>query len=194
MKVSQLPILFLTFLLGVLPGAASAQQFSISADGTEVTDQEAGLIWRRCPEGMIYRNDACTGTASMFTHEEALRQAATQASGSGMGMGWRLPTLKELLSQTKRTLSNVKVDSVAFPATPPGQYWTASRDGRLNYHLSKNYAWTVDFTPGLSISAWYNQFGYGVSTPSHYTFGNYVRLVRDGPVQDDQLHANHSAK
>ncbi|MEQ1838184.1 MAG: DUF1566 domain-containing protein, partial [Candidatus Nitrotoga sp.] len=158
----------------------------------EVTDQNTGLIWRRCPEGMTYSNNTCTGAANKFTHEEALRQAATQASGSGMG--WRLPTLKELLSQTKRTLSNVKVDSVAFPATPPGQYWTASRDGRLNYHLSKNYAWTVDFTPGLSISAWYNQFGYGVSTPSHYTFGNYVRLVRDGPVQDGQLHANHSAK
>ena len=190
MKVSQLPILFLTFLLGVLPGAASAQQFSISADGTEVTDQEAGLIWRRCPEGMIYGNDACTGTASMFTHEEALRHAATQ----GIGIGWRLPTLKELLSQTKRTLSNVKVDAVAFPSTPPGRFWTASPDGKPNYYLCTHYAWSVDFTPGLSVSAWYNQFGYGVSTPSHLSFSNYVRLVRDGPVQDNQLHTNHSAK
>lgn len=192
MKVSQLPILFLTFLLGVLPSAASAQQFSISADGSEVTDQNTGLIWRRCPEGMIYSNNTCTGVANKLNHAEAVRHAATQASGSGKS--WRLPTLEELRSKTKRTLSNVKVDSVAFPAMPPGQYWTASPDGKLNYHLSINYAWTVDFTPGLSVSAWYNQFGYGVSTPSHYTFGNYVRLVRDGPVQNDQLHANHSAK
>ncbi len=185
MKVSQLSVLFLTFLLGVLPGAVSASPFTIFADGSEVTDQDAGLIWRRCPEGMIYSNDACTGTASMFTHEEALRHAATQ----GIDIGWRLPTLKELLSQTKRTLSNIKVDAVAFPATPPGRFWTTTP-----YYLSSHYAWSVDFTPGLSVSAWYNQFGYGVSTPSHLSFSNYVRLVRDGPVQDDQLHANHSAK
>ncbi len=189
MKISQSTVLFLTLLLGVLPGAASAQQFSISADGREVTDPSTGLIWRRCPEGMIHSNVTCKGTAGMFTHAEALQHAATQDTGSG----WRLPTLKELLSITKRTLSNVKVDSVAFPATPQGKFWTASSDGKPNYHLSINYAWSVDFTPGLSVSAWYNQFGYGVTTPSHLTFSNYVRLVRDGSVKDGQLHVINSA-
>ncbi len=182
MKILQLAVLFLTFLLGVLPIAASAQPFTISADAREVTDQKTGLIWRRCPEGMVYSSDTCTGTASTFTYDEALQQAATQASSTGID--WRLPTVKELVGMTNKSLDNLKVDSVAFPATPPGKFWSATI-----YYLSSHYAWSVEFTPGFAVSAWYNQFGYGVTAPAHLTFSNYVRLVRDG-----QLHAIDSAQ
>ena len=130
MKVSQSSVLFLTLLLVALSGVAYADQFLVSADGQEVADPSTGLVWRRCPEGMVYKNDTCTGSAGMFTHEGALQHTAAQ------GGGWRLPTLKELLSMTKRTLTNVKVDAVAFPATPQGKFWTASPDGKPNYHLS----------------------------------------------------------
>jgi hypothetical protein len=172
MKISQLAALFLAYLLGALPIAASAQPFTISADGREVTDQKTGLIWRRCPEGMEYSNNSCTGTPSKFNHDEALEHTATQANITGVD--WRMPSAEELAGDPDRTLSNLKVDSKAFPNTPAGLFWTGSP-----YPRSTHYAWSVDFTPGIHVTAWYNQFGFGVITVSHLSFPNYVRLVRD---------------
>lgn len=48
MKTKQLATLCFTCLLGIMPIAASAQPYVISADGTEVTAQvgSSGLAWR----------------------------------------------------------------------------------------------------------------------------------------------------
>jgi len=160
MKTAQLAIFYFICLLGILPVAASAQPYVISTDGSEVTDQKTGLIWRRCAEVMSWSGTTCTGTASMFTHEAALQQAAAQATGTGVA--WRLPNIKELASIADRSRSNPAIDSTAFPATPASWFWSSSP-----------YV-------GDSYSAWYVNFNYGFVL--NYGRGNavYVRLVRAG--------------
>jgi hypothetical protein len=160
MKTAQLAALCLTCLLGILPVAAQAKPYTISADGSEVTDQKTGLIWRRCAEGMAYSGGTCTGTAGTYTHEAALGQAATQATSTGVA--WRLPNVKELTSISDNTLINPAIDSTAFPATPPNWFWSSSP-----YVGYSTYAWSVSFLNG------------GVYDLNRH-LSYYVRLVRAG--------------
>lgn len=163
MKTAQLATLCFTCLLGIMPVAASAQPYVISADGSEVTDQKTGLIWRRCAEGMVFSSGTCKGIASKFTHEEALQRAATQASSTGIA--WRLPNVKELSSIADKSLSNPAIDPAAFPAMPPSTtaFWSASpfvnRSGSV---------WVVSFYNG------------GISDFSRDRTSYYVRLLRAG--------------
>lgn len=117
----------------------AAPGFLISTDGAEVADLSTGLIWRRCSEGQTWSGSACTGTASTFTHEQALVRAQTQT-------GWRLPSVKELSSIADRSLSGPAINASAFPGTPSLKYWASTPSGTGN-------AWIVDFTDGLVNNA-----------------------------------------
>ena len=160
MKTSQLATLFFTCLLGLMPCAATAKPFVVSADGQEVTDSATGLIWRRCAEGMVFSLGACTGTASTFTHELALARARTEAAASGVA--WRLPNVKELSSIVDISLSSPAIDATAFPATPADVFWSSSPDVG-----SPAYAWYVNFSNGAVFTG-------------NRTYAHYVRLVRAG--------------
>ena len=160
MKTSQLATLFFTCLLGLIPCAATAQPFVVSADGQEVTDSATGLIWRRCAEGMVISLGACTGTASTFSHELALTRARTEAIATGIA--WRLPNVKELSSIVDISLSNPAIDATAFPATPADAFWSASPNVGI-----PSCAWIVYFING--------GVGYNSRTSS-----SKVRLVRAG--------------
>jgi Protein of unknown function (DUF1566) len=153
--------LLLVFLLGILPVAASAQPYVISADGAEVTDQKTGLIWRRCVEGMTYSGGTCTGTASTFTHEAALLRATAQANSTGVA--WRLPNVKELSSILDRSHINPAIDTNVFPATPAtGLFWSSS--------------------PCMNgpLIVWYVEFGSGSVFSDARSSAYFVRLVRAG--------------
>jgi hypothetical protein len=139
--------------------AVSAQRFVLSADGSEVTDQHTGLIWRRCSEGMNWNGTNCDGTASPYTHEAALQRAAAQ-SGS---VAWRLPNIKELHSLADQTLSNPAINTTVFPTTSSIYYWSSSP----YIYNSWNSAWIVDFYDGRIFA-------------DDRTSYNFVRLVRDG--------------
>jgi hypothetical protein len=94
-------------------------RYAVSVDGTEVTDRETILTWRRCSEGQSYDGrGSCMGSATLFTHEQALLHAKDQA-------GWRLPNVKESAS----LVHNSTFDAAAFPATPDAFFWTASTGG-----------------------------------------------------------------
>ena len=118
--------------------------FTVSADGSEVTDGGTGLIWRRCAEGMAATGGSCTGTASTFTHEQALARARDQAASTSVA--WRLPNVKELASIADRSKSNYGIDTLAFPATSPTPataYWSSSPNvGKTGF------AWVVYFFDG----------------------------------------------
>ena len=163
MKIIQFAILCVTFLLGIMPIAVSARPYAISTDGSEVADQKTGLIWRRCPEGMVYSGETCRGTARTYTHEAALRQAAAQASSTGIA--WRLPNVKELSSIADKSFSHLAIDSAAFPATPSGLFWSASPNA-----VYSNYAGGVDFGDGYVSDGYVGDRG----------SSGYVRLVRTG--------------
>ena len=147
-------------LLPVASFAWADAPFTVSADGTEVTDGRTGLVWRRCAEGMAVTGGTCTGTASNFTHEAALTRAGAQATSTSVA--WRLPNVKELASIVDRSKSNPAIDSVAFPATPAIAFWSSSP------------------IVGYADIAWLVYFGVGVVSYSYRDSPLPVRLVRAG--------------
>jgi hypothetical protein len=145
--------------VALLLAAASAQSqtsYTYSAAGDEVTDSKTGLIWRRCSEGQTWSGSTCTGTAAIYTHEQALAQAQSQAGTAG----WRLPNVKELFSIVNKAFMYPAIDSTAFPGTQSSWYWSSTP-----YARSSSSAWSVNF---------YNGFYSNESRDSDYR----VRLVR----------------
>ena len=132
-----------------------AAPFTYSSDGSEVTDSNTGLIWRRCSTGQAWSasTSTCRGTTARYTHQDALGYAELE-------IGWRLPNVKELSSITDRSLSNPPIDPIAFPGTSNDFYWTSSPAG-----ASGGNAWVVSFNDGY-VS------GHGRTNYYH------VRLVR----------------
>ncbi len=144
----------------ILSVAAFAQPFTVSIDGSEVTDQKTGLIWRRCIEGMNWNGTTCAGVVGTFTHEAALRQAAAKVDNASLT--WRLPNVNELASIVDRSRINPAINPAAFPATPPNWFWSASP-----YLGNPIFSWVVSFFNGSVY----------VSNRSH---SGHVRLVRTG--------------
>lgn len=130
-------------------------RFIISEDGTEVTDNSTGLIWRRCPEGMTASVDGCTGIPGAYNLEQTLALVKSEAKATGKA--WRLPKVEELSSIVDMSRKDPSIDTDVFPGTPGSPFFTASPDGALS--------WFVSFYIGKTFSD-YSEI------PSH------VRLVR----------------
>ncbi len=132
----------------------SLKRYARSTDGEEVTDNNTGLVWRRCSEGQTWNGITCTGSASLYDYEQALALAQTQT-------GWRLPTKEELSSIVDHSRSNPAIDHAVFPGTAvEGGYWSSSP-----------YA-------GYAGSAWVVLFSYGSVGSGYRGDSGYVRLVR----------------
>ena len=124
-------------------GASHGQgRFTISADGHEVTDTTARLIWRRCAEGMRWDGKACSGKPVKYSYAGAKEKAARSAKDDGKA--WRIPAREELvalvdMAQKKKP----RLDAQAFPQTPSSSFWAgrAGSDDNLN-------AWLVNFSNG----------------------------------------------
>jgi hypothetical protein len=123
------------------PAHVSAQtRFSYSADGSEVTDSQTALVWRRCNGGQTWLNNSCTDSPIFRSHEDALAYAKTQT-------GWRLPNVKELASLVDISRSSPAIDLTAFVGTFNTTYWTSTPDVR-----SPSSAWGVEFSKGAVLS------------------------------------------
>ncbi|MEQ1529691.1 MAG: DUF1566 domain-containing protein [Methylococcales bacterium] len=118
----------------------NAERYSLSADGTEVTDLITGLIWRRCSEGMSWTGTLCNGTATAFAYAKTLTETAATAKQAGKD--WRLPNIKELNSLAiNKDSTPMTIDNTIFPGTSITQYWSASPV----YNDAGN-AWTLSFS------------------------------------------------
>ncbi len=142
-------------------GTVLAQgRYTVSADGQEVQDTQAKLIWRRCAEGMRWDGKTCTGKASKFSYGAAQKHAVSQASTGAPA--WRLPTKDELLSLVDKSKKKPLIDTNAFPGTPTAMFWATRPE--VNDNLN---AWIVNFGNGRVYG------NTGSKVP-------YVRLVRAG--------------
>ena len=149
-------------------------RYEILADGSEVKDNETGLIWARCSVGQTWDGTRCVGEAQRFTFDQAQKLASN---------GWRLPTVRELHSLVWSSTGKTKylvdpngkgaikhlcagnyisptIRSDVFPQTPSGIYWSSSP-----------YV-------GYSYGAWVVSFYYGSVGVSDRGYGCHVRLVR----------------
>jgi hypothetical protein len=136
---------------------APSSEFVDHGDGT-VTHTKTGLMWARCSEGST--GSSCSGTATTYNWKEALFSA--ESKGSYLGFtGWRLPSIKELVSLVENSCSSPAVNSGIFPGTENGSYWSSSI-----YSSSQANAWTLYAVDGRTDNVAKN-------------LDLYVRLVRD---------------
>lgn len=99
-----------------MPYTKPNSQYTVSTDGTEVTDTKTGLIWQRCALGMTWNGSTCAGTATLYKWEDGLAQAASVASTTGVS--WRLPNQKELVSLIEWNCYGQSINQEMFPVTP----------------------------------------------------------------------------
>jgi hypothetical protein len=104
---------YAAFLVGLLAsmhaGAeAPADRYMIDTAKSLVTDLRTGLIWQHPANTATYNWD----------------QAVTYCRG--LGTGFRMPTLKELLTLVDPTRVRPAIDIKAFPNTPAEWFWTSS--------------------------------------------------------------------
>ena len=118
------------------PDEKPAARFIISEDGTEVTDNKTGLIWRRCAEGMVACDDGCIGIPGVYDLGAALALAQSEAQATGKA--WRLPKVEELSSLVDMSRRDPSIDTDVFPGTPGSAFFTSSPDGALSWFVSFN--------------------------------------------------------
>ncbi len=111
-----------------------------------VVDRKTGLTWRRCLEGQFWTGSACAGSATSFSHPNALIRGASIA-------GWRLPNIKELASLSDLSREIPALDERFFPGADGG-FDTWSSTPRLGVSA---YAWSLasnngNFSPRLRTS------------------------------------------
>jgi len=113
-----------------------ASDFEFLAHGSAVRHKTTGLEWQRCPAGMKFTagaaadhsQDACQGTAGMFTLESANQYAAQANAGTGLDgkTDWRLPTMDELSSIVEDACQVPAINLKIFPDTPVTWFWAAA--------------------------------------------------------------------
>jgi hypothetical protein len=91
-----------------LPNPAS---YDTSVAGT-VTDRVSGLVWERTPSSATYTREAAAAYCASLTLDNH--------------SDWRLPSLIELVSLIDFTVSHPSIDSVTFPGTQAGSYWSST--------------------------------------------------------------------
>jgi fibronectin type 3 domain-containing protein len=154
-----------------IPNARSftgpTQHTTYTSDYT-TKDNVTGLIWKTCSEG-VSGSTCLIGTAGTYTWDNAQTQCTSLNSlNSGAGYAgrttWRLPAIEELYSLPNYGAFNPAIDTVKFPATVSGNYWSATTNAN-----STTNAWNV-------------YFRYGDASPSYLkTNLYYVRCVCTGP-------------
>lgn len=143
------------------PRVAPDNRYIDHGNGT-VTDQETGLMWKRCSEGQNGSN--CSGNLTLMNWQIAL-QTAGASSFAGYS-DWRLPSVKELHSLLETGCHSPAINTTRFPNTPGGLYWSSTTEA-----YEAPFAWIVIFSIG-GVSAGVNNVNKSGSAG--------VRLVRGG--------------
>jgi len=117
-------------------------EFVVSSDGLTVTDTITGLVWQRDGSGT---RAGCTTDPSNLTCTQAEAESYCRALSLGGFSGWRLPGEHELHTIVDLANYSPTIDTIAFPNTAIGYYWTSSSEG-----LASGTAWAVYFHQGGS--------------------------------------------
>jgi hypothetical protein len=122
----------------ILPGAIDAGVAEASVTSDVVMDNWTGLSWER------------------MTSAIELNLAEADSYCAGLGGGFRLPTLKELLTLVDPTAYNPSVDAMTFPATPSNDYFWSSTLNEPN----NGYGFGVRFDYGETSNSLAGVNGY----------------------------------
>lgn len=141
-------------LVGVLGASAPAGRYVVSA-GT-VYDTVTHLTWQQAVSNGSYAWSSAGAAGSAQDYCQSLQLG-------GSSSGWRLPTMKELISIVDVSTDNPAIDGTAFPEAPATSFWTSSPSA-----INASLAWAVSFDDGSS---------------AYFAAGNAfaVRCVQSGP-------------
>jgi hypothetical protein len=131
----------LSFLFTSLPSrdasadAPPSQYLVPEAKSPTVLDRKTKLIWERSPD------------SKLRSYTEAQSYCVSlQVDGAS---GWRLPTMRELMTLVDTRARNPAIDRKAFPSTPYADpYWTSTAFGDTTICKNKSCIWLVDFGTG----------------------------------------------
>jgi len=129
-------------------------RFDINQTYGVAFDNHTKLTWKLCAEGQDFSHGHCTGDATQFTWDEAMRNFENQKDS------WRLPNVDELQSIVEAQCKSPSLNIAVFPFTPLSSFWSAS---------------PLDKDPAL---AWYVSFIDGRSNSTGKAARKNVRLVR----------------
>jgi Protein of unknown function (DUF1566) len=137
-RLGALAIIMVTSPRSVDAAAPAGHYVVTAGSGTDngtVYDTKSKLTWQQT-------------VSSLYTLADAKAYCAGAGASLG-GAGWRVPTIKELLSIVDFfSQTALAIDSNAFPATPPlARFWSSSPLAG-----SSSYAWTVHFFNGGSTA------------------------------------------
>ena len=112
------------------PAFAEAPSGRYVVEEGTVTDTRTRLTWQRAPDS----------SPRVWT------QAAPYCGALELnGKGWRLPSVKELLTLVDESRWGPAIDPVAFPGTPSDYFWTSSPLATFPM-----FVWTVFFGKGTA--------------------------------------------
>jgi formylglycine-generating enzyme required for sulfatase activity len=113
------------------PARANAPAGRYTITGGTVFDAKTKLTWQQ------------TAPAESYTWADAKTYCQTVGASLG-GTGWRLPTIKELVTIVDYSQTgSPRIDPTAFPGTPAGGFWSSSPVAG-----SPSAAWYVSFIIG----------------------------------------------
>lgn len=154
------PLFLAAALACSLAGQASADSavpdLQLSADGSEVIDLRARLVWPRCVHGMEWREQRCQGSPQRLVYGPARQLALSQHKADGLR--WRLPRTNELRRLQQRAVAFEGL----FPQVPGDWHWTGTaavnarpvnrysyeQTGPAKNSLSTHHAWAVHWATG----------------------------------------------
>jgi hypothetical protein len=132
--------------------AAPSGRYTI-ANGT-VLDTKTKLTWQQ-----VLPTTAVDGGVMFRTFTQAAAVSYCVSLNLN-GTGWRLPTMKELMTLVDPTVFSPAIDTSAFPNTAITTYWTSTPSS-----IDAGLFWVVGFYDGFT----------GATTPSSSSI---VRCVR----------------
>ena len=145
-----------------IPASTPNSQLQDNGNGT-ITDRKTGLIWKQCVEGLS-GNTCASGSAEIFSWQQALQRAQTVNSGGGFAgaSDWRVPTIKELSSLVEQQCADPAINLTRFPN--PGS----------------DFVWSSSAVAGSTSNAWNVSFSNGSTNWSSESSYYQLRLVRSG--------------
>jgi hypothetical protein len=154
--------------LGRAANFTGPTQHSTFVNDYTTTDNDTGLIWKSCSEGLS--GASCSAGVGLTTDwSTAITSTCTALNSANSGAGyagittWRLPTIEELDTIIKISASYPAAFAANFPLTVLTGYWSAS-----TFVSNTTYAWLGAFVDGRLIS--------GIKTSNLYS----VRCVSVG--------------